>query len=96
MKGKKIDAMHNLFGYGDGKCGTCSHFRRWNYRGEVLQKCDVYGTTNSAATDWAQRYDGCGLYNRPYNGDVPVVEMTTRASGGDEQVDGQMTLFDLT
>ena len=93
MRGKKIDAMHELFGYGDGKCGTCNHFWRGNYHGDILQKCEVYGMTHSAATDWAQKYDGCGLYNKPYVGDVPIVELRTKRSADDTQIEGQMSLF---
>lgn len=87
---RKIAKMHEMFGFTMGeKCKTCSHLK-----GGVneYRKCEVYGDTRSEATDWALKYDACGLWNKPYSGDVPIV----RLNGGTEkkqiQVDGQIKL----
>ena len=90
---RKIDLMYEMFGRGDGKCGTCSHFVKFTYRDSSYQKCEVYGVSQSEATDWVQKWDGCGLYNKPYEGDIPVYKLNGKASNGDGQIDGQMSLF---
>lgn len=58
---RKIDAMHNLFGESPGKkCRDCPHIFRRTY-GRTYFKCEVYGASCSAATDWAQSWNACGL-----------------------------------
>lgn len=90
---RKIEAMREIFGKGQGKCGECSHFVRFRYNTRTLQKCEVYGMTSSEASDWAQRWEACGLKDKPYAGrqimktlrDVPTVTI-------EEQIPGQMTI----
>lgn len=58
---RKIDAMHNLFGESPGKkCRDCPHLFRRTYD-RTYFKCEVYGASCSAATDWAQGWNACGL-----------------------------------
>ena len=58
---RKIDAMHNLFGESPGKkCRDCPHLFRRTYD-RTYFKCEVYGASCSAATDWAQSWNACGL-----------------------------------
>ena len=92
---RKIDKMHELFGRGDGLCGKCTHFQRFHYHGRDYQKCEVYGISNSEATDWRQKWDGCGLFNKPYSGDVSIMKtiVPTKKWGKDAQINGQMSLF---
>lgn len=38
-------------------------------------KCTAYGTSGSAATDWARRCTACGLYGEPLAADhVPLIK----------------------
>ena len=61
---RKIDLMHRLFGIADGKCGNCCHFVQGRYHDRILRKCEVYGLTHSEASDWAKRWQACGLFNK--------------------------------
>ena len=92
---RKIDKMHELFGRGDGLCGKCQHFQQFHYHDRDYQKCEVYGISNSEATDWRQKWDGCGLFNKPYGGDVPIIKTLTPSKKweNNDQIDGQMSLF---
>ena len=88
---RKIDRMHEQFGFTPGeKCKTCIHLK-----GGVNQyrKCEVYGESASEATDWALKYNACGLWNKTYNGS-PIVRLNKgSAKKPEEQIDGQMSLF---
>lgn len=89
---RKIDKMHRLFGRAWGeKCANCQHLQ-----GGVNQyrKCEVYGESASEATDWALKWDACGLFNKPYKGDVPIVNLNKGGRKAAEvQIKGQMSLF---
>lgn len=61
---RKIDLMHKLFGTADGQCKNCCHLITGRYHDMTLRKCEVYGLTHSAASDWAMRYQACGLFNK--------------------------------
>lgn len=95
MAKRKIDLMHDMFGYGDGRCGDCPHFEKFHYRDHDYQKCNVYGITNSEATDWRQKWEGCGLFGKSYGGDIPIVETVKHGTkvGNESQIEGQMNLF---
>lgn len=89
---RKIDRMHELFGTLPGqKCRDCYHLK-----GGVneYRKCEVYGRSASEATDWALKYDACGLFNKPYDGDVPIVRLQRGDPKEEVQIDGQMR-FDI-
>ena len=91
---RKIDKMHQMFGEDkDHKCKDCCHFIRERYRGKTYSKCKIYGQSNSEATDMAGRNTACGLYNRPYEGDVDIytIRDTQRQN---EPLEGQMSLFE--
>lgn len=71
---KKIDLMYKLFGAIENhKCVECSNFCTYQASGTVVKKCSVYGLTSSEATDWRNKYQACGQFNKPYSG-VPVIE----------------------
>jgi len=94
MAVRKIDLMHKLFGFCDGKCEECSNFREYQWNRRTYFKCAVYGETSSEASDWRKSYIACGMKNREYKGN-PVIGSVIRDARGnvEEQIEGQMTLF---
>lgn len=77
---RKIELMHELFGRIEGhSCGECTNLVCGRYHDRILRKCEVYGLTHSEASDWAKRWEACGLFNREYNG-APVIEIAKRRS----------------
>ena len=93
---RKIDLMHNQFGFSPGhKCKECSHFSREKYHDYAYSKCAVYGQTQSAASDWSGRYDACGMFNKEYNGgDIIRLVRPSRNSIINKPIDGQQTIFE--
>lgn len=61
---RKISLMHKLYGIGYGICGTYSHFVEGLYHDRILRKCEIYGLTHSEASDWAKKWQACGLKNK--------------------------------
>ncbi len=93
----RIKLMHYLFGEdAEHQCKTCDHIltvtknRRWN-------KCKAYGISSSSSTDWRLKWTACGLYNKPYAGDVPIVELKKHMPKPiiETQCEGQMTIEDI-
>lgn len=60
----KIETMHNLYGHYDDKCKNCMHLIKEHGYNKNYYKCEVYGISNSEATDWRLKYDACGLFNK--------------------------------
>lgn len=91
---RKIEAMHQLFGYEDGFCKDCSNFSE---KKNEYFKCKIYGKTRSEATDWRKSYTACGLFNKEYSGDVEIIEYLNRGkkAANDEQIPGQMSIEDF-
>ena len=89
---RKIEKMQELFGTMPGKkCKDCDHLWKVQKRGTRCFKCDVYGDTSSEATDWRMKWDACGLWNKDYKGDIPIVRLNAGgAKKPDEQIEGQM------
>lgn len=86
---KKIDRMHALFGRHEGcTCGECRNFAKGRY-----QKCSVYGETMSAASDWAQQWEACGMFNQEYNGEPVIGMRRINSLPVQEKVEGQIDLF---
>lgn len=91
---KKIDRMQALFGESKGnKCKDCCHFHREQHRDRYYRKCLIYGDTQSEASDWAGKYDACGLYNKPYEGDIEIISLR-QSDKHTEPIKGQLNLFD--
>lgn len=66
---RKIELMHRLFGKSEGnRCGGCKNLERYEYGSKNFKKCTVYGVTQSIASDWALKYEACGLFNKDYSG----------------------------
>ena len=90
---RKIEEMHRRFGRrGHGTCADCPHFLRYKYRDKPYRKCEVYGVTNSEATDWVAKYTACGLYDKEYNG-PEIVGLWRERPEERVECDGQMEMF---
>ena len=64
MAVNKIDLMHRIYGRrAEENCDSCSHMARYRYHDKYYYKCEIYGVTNSEASDWRCKYVACGLYN---------------------------------
>ena len=91
---RKIQLMHQMFGISEqNKCKDCCHFITERYRGKNYHKCKIYGQTNSEASDFRCSYTACGLYNRPYDGDVEIISIRPKKDA-EEPIEGQMRLFE--
>lgn len=93
---RKIELMYSLFGRNeDGKCKDCQHYTKYKYHDKHYRKCEVYGITNSEASDWTGKYTACGLYpDKPYNGDREVIKISRSRKQPEQQIKGQMSLFE--
>ena len=91
----KAERMRAMFGTRPGAiCKDCGYFREYTYRGKTYRKCIVYGITNSEASDWAGRWEACGLYpDRPYHGDKDIINVPDKEP--EEPLPGQTTIFDF-
>lgn len=92
---QKISRMYRRFGEPQSglKCKDCTNlikFARGNHR---VSKCLVYGDTHSEASDWKRSHMACGMINHEYDG-RPVIRMFEPRSKADEQIEGQMSLFE--
>lgn len=96
---RKIELMHHTFGVGpEGcRCGECSNFVRHFYHTRFYQKCKVYGETNSEASDWAQKYKACGMYNKEWTGN-PIINLVRKGATGKAEAPppaGQTSFFEM-
>ena len=91
MRERRIEAMYALFGKGTGICKDCKYFR-----GSVgsYKKCRVYGISSSEATDWRMKWPACGLKDKEYTGDTPIIEVLKHSKRylEEQQCDGQMEM----
>lgn len=94
---RKIDLMYWVFGKASGvhTCKECSNFVQGKYHSKTLRKCKVYGLTHSEASDWAQRHEACGMFNKEWYGN-DIITLVRR--GGVQQkeeqpLDGQITFY---
>lgn len=59
---KLILQMHARYGPTPGKrCKTCAHLSHHDYTHRYY-KCEIYGESSSAATDWRVNYSACGKW----------------------------------
>lgn len=101
MAVRKIELMHWYFGKAVGhKCKECSNLITGQYHDMTLRKCAVYGLTHSEASDWALKYDACGMFNKKWNGH-PIIRLVKGGSSAeakaiiDEPLEGQMTFEEI-
>lgn len=92
---KPIEVMRSLFGITDGcKCGDCSHLEKHTYN-RVYYKCDVFGASSCASSDFRLKWTACGLYNKEYHGGkIKDYAKHMFKEKEIEQIDGQLSLFD--
>lgn len=94
---RKIDLMHRQFGLCEGHtCRECSNLEHTRANDRPLTKCRVYGCTSSAASDWAQRWQACGMFNKPWD-KQPIIRMVKPVRKDPEEVqriplEGQLKL----
>ena len=94
MAVRKIELMHQLFGKSENESDICLKCSNFKHRVGGYSKCLAYGDTASEATDWKQKQQGCGLFNKSYNG-KPVVRLVRPKKRLEEPIDGQISLFEL-
>lgn len=94
---RKIDLMHRLFGKCSGHtCKECNNLERIYANGRPLSKCKVYGITSSEASDWVQKNEACGMFNRPWD-KGPIIrtvnpERKEKDPHESEPIEGQLTI----
>ena len=79
-------------------CKECTNFVQGKYHNRTLRKCKVYGLTHSEASDWAQKYEACGMFNKDYSGGR-IIECVKRGGFRVRQetpIDGQLTFEGVT
>ena len=83
---RKIDLMYRLFGKCDGHiCGECSNLLEQKCYKKTYRKCNVYGVTDSEASDWAKRWIACGLFNKPWK-DKPIMRLVRPTRKDNEEM----------
>ena len=93
---RKINLMYHLFGKAGGMhiCKECSNFVTGRYHTKTLRKCKVYSLAHSEASDWANKYEACGMVNKEYDG-VPIIKFVKHNSlKQDEPMEGQMSFIE--
>lgn len=104
-KSKPIELMHLYFGVKGGMdcCGTCCNLVVINAGNKKFRKCKAYGTTCSSKSDFAKRWEACGLYGKEVHGQI-VSDTAKRifsrcgiakdeAGELETQIDGQVGIF---
>lgn len=88
---RKIEAMHEIYGYGMGMCDSCQHLLE-KKPGTV--KCRVYGEESTENTDWKRNYVACGLIGKPFpEQDRRIVLLVgTERYDDSQQIAGQITM----
>lgn len=63
MSGRKIEAMHRLYGVDpiDRTCDDCPHCVRYTPTDRHFYKCSLYGVTSGESTDWRLKWRACTL-----------------------------------
>ena len=98
MNARKIEAMHILYGTGEGFCDDCPFFHEGWYHDRHYFKCVVYGMTHSEATDWRRKYAACGLKHKESRPDErPVIDRLRgqKTHEEDEQIEGQISMEEI-
>lgn len=95
MANRKIDAMHREYGTDCAhKCADCPNLCI-HMTSKRRYKCEAYGKSSSAATDWTKKWAACGLYGKPLEADhVPLIKRLTSTKQQEKPIDGQMTFLE--
>ena len=98
---RKKAIMYHLFGTTNSKkCKDCPHlfYKVYDKR---YYKCEIYGDSNSEATDWAKSWTACGLIDKDTTnflaewGTVMNYIRHNRPRQPREEIDGQISIEDL-
>ena len=92
---RKFDLMYKLFGKAEGKCKDCKYYSAYEHHNKGYRKCEIYGVTNSEATDWKASADACGLFPDKETNIRDVVRIVRPEKKEEEQIEGQTSIFDL-
>lgn len=97
MPDRKIVAMHKEYGRAHGhRCRECPHLHVVELRsGRRYFKCAAYGDSSASSTDWAQRWEACGLFGRELErGHIPLLDRLKHQSRPDNTpVKGQLDMW---
>lgn len=62
---ERIQKMWRSFGRdNNATCGNCQHFQDFRYHNKHYFKCDLYGISHGAGTDWRKSWNACGKFVR--------------------------------
>ena len=98
MIARKIDAMHAIYGFLNGKqCKDCPHLVEGYYHDKKLIKCSVYGMTHSEATDWRKKWTACGCFIRPFPEEENRIfdQIKHMKLQLEKPIEGQITMEDM-
>lgn len=92
---RKISAMYECSGGTDYRhtCYECRNLRRIKKGNREVYKCQAYGNTDSAASDWKASYIACRHFNKPCP-QLSIIKMAHREQAS-EAMEGQISLFDF-
>lgn len=66
---KQLSVMWRKFGRRESqKCGTCRHLIVHGGNTSYYFKCEYYGITSGAATDWRKKWIACGQWEKKDDG----------------------------
>lgn len=90
-----IEAMYELFGKIRARCKECNHLHKYHYHDRNYYKCEIYGESNSAATDWGCGWVACGAFRMEVlNRNIyKMLAHKPKRVIDEEQVEGQISLF---
>lgn len=97
MAPRKIELMYRLFGKTEGHtCRECSNLVKYHANDRPVSKCKIYGETSSEASDWVQRYQACGMFNKPWK-DKPIIRLVRpsrkeREEQASAPIEGQLNI----
>lgn len=92
---RRIAAMHKRFGLNTVLyCKDCNHLISGKYHDRRYYKCEIYGLSHSASSDWRRSWMACGMYNVPQDMDrwVPLMKQINHSPKVELPIDGQVRL----
>ena len=75
-------------------CGECRHLKHLQVGKRSVYKCERYGISGSAATDWRKSYVACRNFNKK-KPEKPVSGMGTTKVKKTDKIDGQLNIMDF-
>lgn len=89
-----IEAMYDLFGKVHTRCKECCHLHKYHYHDRNYYKCEIYGESDSEATDWRCGWIACGAFNMevPNRNIYKALAHTRKVILDNEQVAGQIEI----